>query len=131
MAKRERGKAFGERGDRSPAIGFVARKGKWVFSTRICSDRIPGSQVSNRSSSTCYAGGWSLASADAQWSVDWTRPQFVNIPRGVQLAKVSKIGGQPIRFLVNPEYNAYSVRGTPHWTFRFGITILAPAKPGK
>jgi hypothetical protein len=75
-----------------------------------------------------FHGGWSVSAGNAQWTVDWTRPRFLNLPLGVQLAKVSKIGGQPVRLSVNPQYNACNVRGTPHWTINFGFTILAPGK---
>ncbi|MGC2614288.1 MAG: hypothetical protein WA354_09685, partial [Terracidiphilus sp.] len=72
-----------------------------------------------------------LGTGDAQWSIDWTRPGFVYVPIGMQVAKVMKLGGQPVRLLVNPEYNALSTSNSPHWSFRFGLTILAPAKPGR
>jgi hypothetical protein len=52
----------------------------------------------------------------------------VYMPVGVKLAKVQKIGKQPARFLVNPEYNARNFTGAPHWTIRFGFTILAPSR---
>jgi hypothetical protein len=115
-----------------PAIGFVARKGKWnlgLFNQNLFGHN---TRFSSLQPIIAYvlSKGWSLSSGDAQWSIDWTSPQFVNIPLGVQVARVTRLGGQPVRFSFNPEYNARSVTGTPHWTFRFGMTILAPAKPG-
>lgn len=113
-----------------PAIGFVAKKGKWnlgLFNQNLFGQNTRFSSI-QPIISYGLGGGWTVASGDAQWSIDWTAPQFVNIPIGVQLAKVSKVGGQPVRFFVNPEYNARNVTGTPHWAIRFGITILAPGK---
>ncbi len=113
-----------------PAIGFVARKGKWnlgMFNQNLFGQNTRFSSV-QPVIAFVMGGGWSLASGDAQWSIDWSRPEFVNIPFGVQLAKVTKVGPQPVRFFVNPEYNARSVFGTAHWTVRFGMTILAPVK---
>jgi len=114
-----------------PAVGFVATKGKWnlgVFNQNLFGQNTRFTAV-QPIIAYVLKGGWSLASGDAQCSIDWSRPEFVNIPFGVQVAKVTKIGPQPVRFFVNPEYNARSVFGTPHWAIRFGMTILAPMKP--
>jgi len=114
-----------------PAIGFVARKGKWnlgLFNQNLFGRNTRFSSV-QPVIAYVMGGGWSVASGDAQFAVDWTEPQFVNVPIGVQLAKVTKLGGQPVRLFVNPEYNVRSVFGAPHWTVRFGFVILAPLKP--
>jgi len=113
-----------------PAIGFVAIKGSWnlgMFNQNLFGKN---TRVSSIQPVIAYVlkGGWSIASGDAQWSIDWNRPEFVNIPIGVQIAKVTTIGRQPVRLFVNPEYNARNALGTPHWAVRFGITILAPMK---
>jgi hypothetical protein len=113
-----------------PAIGFVARKGKWnlgMFNQNLFGQNVRFSSV-QPIVAYVMGGGWSLASGDAQWSIDWTQPKLVSIPIGIQLAKVTKLGPQPVRFSINPEYNARSIYGAPHWTVRFGLTILAPGK---
>ena len=113
-----------------PAIGFVARQGKWnlgLFNQNLFGHSTRFSSIQPVISYS-LGHGWTAASGDAQFAIDWTSPQFVNVPIGVQIAKVTKLGKQPVRFLVNPEYNARSVTGTPHWTIRFGFTILAPSK---
>lgn len=113
-----------------PAVGFVARKGKWNLG--LFNQNLFGGNTAFSSFQPIIAyvlpHGWSLASGDAQWSIDWKQPQFVYIPVGVQVAKVTRLGGQPVRFLFNPEYNARSTPGAPQWSFRFGFTILAPTK---
>ena len=116
-----------------PAVGFVARKGHWNLG--LFNQNLFGGNTTFSSFQPIIAyvmpHGWSLASGDAQWSIDWKQPQFVYIPIGLQVAKVAKLGGQPVRFLINPEYNARTIPGAPQWSFRFGFTILAPAKPAK
>ena len=113
-----------------PAVGFVAVKGKWNLG--IFNQNLFGSNTRFSSFQPIIAynlgKGWTVASGDAQWSLDWTRPQFVYMPVGIQLAKVKKLGGQPVRFLVNPEYNMRNFTGAPHWSLRFGFSILAPIK---
>lgn len=116
-----------------PAIGFVARKGKWnigLFNQNLFGQK---TRFSSLQPIVSYGlgQGWTLASGDAQWSIDWTKPQFVNVPLGMQLSKVMKLAAQPVKFTVNPEYNARSLTGTPHWTIRLAFTILAPAGPAR
>ncbi len=113
-----------------PAVGFVARKGKWnlgLFNQNLFGQN---TRFSSLQPIIAYVmgGGWSLASGDAQWGIDWSHPQLVSVPIGVQLAKVMKLGGQPVRLFVNPEYNAMNIFGAPHWSVRFGFVILAPMK---
>ena len=113
-----------------PAIGFVARKGSWnlgLFNQNLFG---ANTRFSSLQPIVAYVlgKGWTLASGDAQWSVNWTKPQVIYMPVGVQLAKVQKLGGQPVRFLLNPEYNARNFAGAPHWTVCFGFTILVPPK---
>jgi hypothetical protein len=113
-----------------PAVGFVARKGKWNLG--LFNQNLFGSYTRFSSLQPIIAyvlgRGWTLASGDAQWSVNWRKPQVVYMPVGVQLAKVQRLGKQPVRFLFNPEYNARNYTGAPHWSLRFGFTILAPSR---
>ncbi len=112
-----------------PAAGCVARKGEWnlgLFNQNLFGRTVRFSSV-QPVIAYVVGHGWSIASGDAQWAIDWTAPQLVKLPVGVQVARVTRLGGQPIRLFVNPEFNARSVFGTPHWTIRFGLAILAPA----
>jgi hypothetical protein len=111
-----------------PAVGFVARKGKWnlgLFNQNLFGQN---TRFSSLQPIIAYVlgHGWSVASGDAQWAIDWTQPNLVSIPIGVQMAKIVKVGGQPVRLFVNPQYNARNIYGAPHWTITFGLAILAP-----
>ena len=113
-----------------PAIGFVARKGKWnlgLFNQNLFGGKTRFSSIQPIISYN-LGSGWTVASGDAQWSIDWSKPEFVNIPFGVQIAKLIRVDKQPVRFSVNPQYNARNVTGTPHWNISFQMTILAPGK---
>ncbi len=112
-----------------PAIGFVARKGVWnlgLFNQNLFGQRTRFSSI-QPVISFGLGKGWTLANGDAQWGIDWTKPQFVNLPLGIQLSKVTKMGRQPVKLGVNPEFNARNLADTPHWTVHFAFTILAPA----
>jgi len=113
-----------------PAIGFVAVKGKWnlgVFNQNLFGQSVRFSSLQPVIAYT-FGGGWSLSAGDAQFGIDWAQPNVSSIPIGVQLAKVTMIGGQPVRFFVNPEYNVRNVTGGPHWSIRLALTILSPAR---
>jgi len=111
-----------------PAVGYVGGKGKWtlgIFNQNLFSG---DTQITAIQPLVAYqlGSGWALAAGDAQWTVDWDGGRFVNIPLGIQLSKVSTIGKQIVRYVINPEYNAANVTGTPHWTLRFGFQLLVP-----
>lgn len=113
-----------------PAIGWVGGKGKWtygLFSQNLFSRH---TQITALQPILAYniGNGWALATGDAQWTIDWDSGQFVNIPIGIQVGKIFKLGSQLCRWTINPEYNARSVPGTPHWTVRFNFILLVPAK---
>jgi hypothetical protein len=122
--------AGGDTAAAGPAIGFVARKGKWNLG--LFNQNLFGRQTRFSSVQPVIAyvlgGGWVLASGDAQWGIDWSCPSLVSIPIGLQVSKVTTLAKQPVKFFLNPEYNARSIYGAPHWTLRAGLTILAPAK---
>jgi hypothetical protein len=44
----------------------------------------------------------------------------------VQLSKVARIGGQSIKWSINPEYNLRDLDGFPEWSLRFGLSLLVP-----
>ena len=113
-----------------PAVGYVKPKGKWtlgLFNQNLLS---ADTQISAFQPIVGYnlGKGWALAAGDAQWTVDWPGGRMLNVPIGMQLSKVTAFGNQVVRLVLNPEYNAVSVMGTPHWTLRFGFQLLVPGK---
>ncbi len=113
-----------------PALGYVASKGKWTYGMFNQNLFSGDTQITALQPLVAYqlGNGWALAAGDAQWTIDWDRGEFVNVPLGIQIGKISKLGGQLVRYVFNPEYNAVSVTGTPHWTLRFGIQLLVPGR---
>lgn len=113
-----------------PALGYVGSKGKWTLG--ILNQNLFGSDTKFTAIQPLVAyslgNGWALAAGDAQYSVDWNRGEFVNIPLGIQLGKIFKMGNQLARWTINPEYNARSIPGSPHWTIRFNFLLLVPSK---
>ncbi len=70
--------------------------------------------------------GWSLSAGDLQFGYDWKRSRWVNVPIGLQIGKVTTIGGQPCRFSLNPQYNLKNDRGLSEWQVTFTYTALFP-----
>ena len=71
-------------------------------------------------------GGWSLSAGDLQFSYDWENSRWLSVPVGIQLGKVAKLGDQPVRFAINPQYNLKNDRGLGEWSVAFTFTTLFP-----
>lgn len=71
--------------------------------------------------------GWSISTGDLQWAYDFKNSQWQSLPIGFQIGKVARLGKQPIRWAVNPQYNLADTPGTEGWSINFTFTILAPA----
>lgn len=111
-----------------PAAGFVKTSGPWtygLFNQNLFADDIG---ISSLQPVLAYqmGNGWALAAGDAQWTYDWERSTFVNLPIGVQLSRVVNVGGQSIKWSINPEYNLRDLDGLPEWSVRFGLSLLVP-----
>ena len=63
-----------------------------------------------------------------QWPYDWHRNEFVSLPIGVQLGKVQAVGGQPMRFAVNPQYDLKDLPGASRFKVLLTIQLLLPEK---
>ncbi|MCC5861155.1 MAG: hypothetical protein JJT93_04500 [Gammaproteobacteria bacterium] len=111
-----------------PAAGFVTTSGRWtygVFNQNLFADDIG---ISSLQPVLAYqmGNGWALAAGDAQWTYDWDRSTFVNLPIGLQLSKVASLGGQSVKWSLNSEYNLRSLQGQAEWSIRLGFSLLVP-----
>ena len=111
-----------------PAAGFVTSRGRWTYG--LFNQNLFAGDVGISSLQPVIAyqlgNGWAVATGDAQWTYDWERSAFVNLPVGLQLSKVASIGGQSVKWSINPEYNLRDQQGLPEWTIRFGVSLLVP-----
>lgn len=72
--------------------------------------------------------GWALSAGDLQFTYDWNGGGWVSIPIGFQLGVVHKVGGQPFRFSVNPQWDLADISGVASSKVVFTVTMLAPGK---
>ncbi len=112
-----------------PAVGFVAKSGKkfqfGLFSQNLfASDTV----ISQLQPVIAYqlGRGWSLSAGDLQFTYDWQASQWLSAPVGFQIGKVTKIGSQPVRFALNPQYNLIDRDGLSEWSISFTFTALFP-----
>lgn len=70
--------------------------------------------------------GWSLSGGDLQWTYDWERGRWLSLPVGLQLGKVTKLAGQPVRFAINPQYNLKDDDGLERWSVSLTFALLVP-----
>lgn len=72
--------------------------------------------------------GWSLSAGDLQFVYDFESGRWLSIPIGIQLGKVTRLGKQPIRWAINPQYNLKDDSGLEEWTVAFTFSLLVPSK---
>jgi hypothetical protein len=70
--------------------------------------------------------GWALSAGDLQITYDWEQGQWVQLPIGFQLGVVRRIGGQPMRFSVNPQWNLKNITGAVESSVIFTVALLMP-----
>ena len=113
-----------------PAIGFVRPLSKGLNVGLFNQNLFAGdTAISQLQPIIAYqlAPGWSLSAGDLQLVYDWKAGRWLSLPLGIQLGKVTKLGSQPVRWYVNPQYNFADDHGLPGWSVKLGITLLVPA----
>ena len=70
--------------------------------------------------------GLALSGGDLQFIYDWKHDRWQSVPIGLQIGKVTRIGGQPMRFAFNPQYEMLHDDGLPRWTLNLSVTLLVP-----
>ncbi len=109
-----------------PAIGAVLSQGQWTYG--IFNQNFIGSSTELSSIQPVIAyqlgNGYSLSAGEAQFTYDWRSGEWINLPAGVALNKVTAIKGQPIKLTINPEYNFSDFRGTSQFTLRLGLSLI-------
>lgn len=113
-----------------PAVGMVkpvsAKLLVGAFSQNLFAAHVGVSQI--QPVITYQLGhGWALSAGDAQFTYDWERDEWTNIPLGFQIGVVRSVAKQPFRFYVNPQWNFKDVTGTVKAKVVLGVTLLAPA----
>lgn len=112
-----------------PAIGGVYQHSK-ALNLGLFSQNVFGEQtaISQIQPVVAYqlGDGWSLSAGDLQYTYDWERDRWLNVPLGFQLGKVLQVGKQPMRFSINPQYNLIDDSGLPEWSVSFTMTLLVP-----
>ena len=112
-----------------PAIGVVVPVSKklnlGLFNQNLFGNDVSISQIQPIAAYQ-LGSGWSLSLGDLQWPYDWKRGEFVSMPIGVQLGKVQRVAGQPMRFAVNPQYDLKDLPGASRFKVSFTVTLLLP-----
>jgi hypothetical protein len=71
------------------------------------------------------SSGWSTPAGDFEFTIDWAKGRWANLPVGVQLGVVCPVFEQPIRFFVSPQYNLKDAPGTDRFKVMVGIALVA------
>lgn len=69
---------------------------------------------------------WSLSVGEMKFEYDWLSGAWNRVPLSLSLDYMSELGGQKIRWFINPVYNLRNSSGEAEWMFNFGLDLLAP-----
>ena len=110
-----------------PALGVVAKHNKWtygVFSQNVFSlGDIAVTQLQPVLGYTVNPK-LSFAIGDAQYTMDWNKGRFVNVPMSFQINYIARIEEQPIHLFFNPQYNLINEPGARKWSLTVGAALL-------
>ena len=110
-----------------PAVGLVFKKDKWtygVFNQNLFSFGDTATTQIQPILAYTVNKKVSLALGDVQYTVDWKKGRFVNVPLGVQVNYITRFGEQPVRLFVNPLYNVKNEFGSRKWTITTGLALI-------
>jgi hypothetical protein len=110
-----------------PAIGAVLKKNKWtygVFSQNVFSfGDIASTQIQPILAYTLNEKV-SFAFGDAQYTLDWNKGRFVNVPLSGQANYIAQVKKQPLHLFFNPQYNMVNEPGSRKWMLTFGLAFI-------
>lgn len=110
-----------------PAVGLIFKKKRWtygVFSQNLFSlDDTATTQLQPILGYTLNQKV-SFALGDTQYTYDWKKERFVNLPLGVQVNYITHFGEQPVRLFVNPQYNVKNEFGSRKWMVTTGLALI-------
>ncbi len=120
-----------------PAIGFTARSGKtlWgAFNQNIFSFAGDDARADVNVSilqpilSRGLGHGWSMGTSEMNFTYDWESDRWVSLPLGIKVAKMTKLGKQPVQFSLQYEHDFADEPGVAEDTLRFTAKFLFPTK---
>jgi len=69
---------------------------------------------------------WSIATSEMNITYDWDKADWIALPLGVKLAKLTKFSTLPVQFSGAFEYNFADDYVVPEWTISFTVKLLFP-----
>ena len=70
--------------------------------------------------------GYTIGFAELNFTYDWSRERWTEVPFGLSATKTTRIHGQAVKFTLTTDYNFVDDLAAPDWTFRFAISLLFP-----
>lgn len=118
-----------------PALGFVLQEQGFIwglFSQNLFSFAGNGNRDDVRLSilqpivNVSLPDKWSVGSSEMNLTYDWEKGGLANLPLGLKVNKLHKIGSVPVQFSGSYEYNFADRYVVPEWTVNFAVKFLFP-----
>lgn len=118
-----------------PALGFVARSSKFmwgvfnqnIFSFAGDSDRDDvGVSILQPILNISLPDKWSIGLSEMNIIYDWEKRAWSNLPLGLKVNKLVRLGTLPTMFSGSYEYNFQDDYVVPEWTINFTVKFLFP-----
>jgi hypothetical protein len=118
-----------------PALGFVSKHGPLLaglFNQNLFTfagdDDRPDVDLSILQPILNYSlgGGWAIGASEMTFTYDWNASDWTNLPLGISVSKVFRVGKVPLQLNGQFEHNFAKNRGAPNNTARLTLKILFP-----
>jgi hypothetical protein len=118
-----------------PAWGLKLKSGQWTIGTFSLSYFSVGGHSGFASTAKtklqpiidlALSGGWEIGTSDMNFTYDWNRGHYTNIPFGLALGKNVELAARQFKLVQQVEYNFASTQHSSAWTLRFSLEIPLP-----
>ena len=118
-----------------PAGAFKLARGRWLFAALLQNYfSVAGDGDAPDVARSIFqplvvrdlGDGYTLGLAELNFTYDWRRERWIEVPLGLSVTKTTEIGCQAVKFTLTADYNFVSDLPAPDWTFRFAVTFLFP-----
>jgi hypothetical protein len=118
-----------------PAWGLKVKSGQWTLGVFSLSYFSVGGHTGFASTAKtklqpivdlAFSDGWEVGTSDMNFTYDWNKGHYTNIPAGLALGKSFEVASRRFKLVQQVEYNLATTPHSSAWTLRFSLEIPLP-----